>query len=206
MNKIRSLLARKRKPMNNDEWTIFSEKLTPEQRAAVELARAHYFDDALKSYLVAFLKMLEGHEDHLSGLRVQTARFLGNQEMITEHLARQDEKFDKVVNEVGAVGSGLAALTDTFSEAIERVDDWRIEVDGWRKDIDDWRVGVDSDIASFKESRKQSMRQHEETKHHREILQVQGEETQKQLGELLELVYKLSNEVSALKDTGGGLR
>ena len=111
--------------MNNDEWTVFEEKLSPEARAAVQQARAHYFDDALKSYLVAFLKMLEGQDEHLAGLRGQTARFLGNQEMLTEHLARQDIKFDKLVSDVGAVGSGLAALTDQFRETGEALNEWQ---------------------------------------------------------------------------------
>lgn len=130
MNRIRAFLQSKRKPMNNDEWTVFAEKLTPAQRAAVEQARAHYFDDALKSYLVAFLRMLEGHEEHLSGLRQQTARFLGNQELVTEHLNRQSEKFDRIVSEVGAVGSGLAALTDQFRQTGEALNEWQTGIEG----------------------------------------------------------------------------
>lgn len=183
--------------MNNDEWTTFEEKLSPEARQAVERARSHYFDDALKSYLVAFLKMLEGHEEHLEGLRGQTARYLGNQELITEHLGRQDAKFDQVVEKVENVSAGQSALTDRFSAAIERLDDWRHDVDTWRAGVEEWRVGVDTDITSFKESRKQSQRQHEETKEHRQALD-------RQVGEILELVYKMGVDIAALKEQGSG--
>lgn len=192
IRRIRTLLQSNRKPMNNDEWTVFAEKLTHEQRQAVEQARAHYFDDALKSYLMAFLKMLEGHEEHLTGLRQQTARYLGNQELITEHLGRQDAKLDLMVEKVGAVGGGLAALTDQFRETGEALSEWRAGMDSWRADIDSWREQVEVTLAGFRESRDRSMRQHEETREHR-ALQDQ------QMDELLKLVYKLGNDLTALK-------
>lgn len=206
MSRIRTFLQPKRNAMNNDEWTTFEEKLTPEQRTAVEQARSHFFDTALTSYMVAFLQMLQGQEEHLTGLRQQTANALGNQQMIAEHLARQDAKSDQVVGKVEAMGSGLSALIDQFRETGEQLSEWRAGMDDWRVGMDAWREKVEMTLASFRESRDRSMQQHQETLEHRETLQTQNEAFDRQMGELLDLVHRLGVDVAALKDReqGGG--
>lgn len=119
--------------MTNDEWIAFQDNLLPDQKAAVEAARKHFFDDALKSYMQAFLEMLKRQEEHLEGLRGQTARYLGNQEMITDHLNRQDKRDTEhdrqFADFIGGVNATLAAFTTEFHARNEALDEWQRIVD-----------------------------------------------------------------------------
>lgn len=100
--------------MTNDEWIAFKDKLTADQREAVDNAVAH-FGVVYEGTLAALIGMLKQTEEHQEGVRGQLARFIGNQDLVLQHLERQDTKLE-------AVKEGQSLLADTFSTLAESVD------------------------------------------------------------------------------------
>lgn len=136
--------------MTNDEWIAFLDRLAPEQRAAVEQARTH-FGAVYDGTVAAFLKMLGGLEDSYAGLNHSGAATSAKQDLITEHLKRQDQKFDLLLalpREVEAVQRGLVALTDEFRANGEQ--------------LDEWRAKVEAQLEDFRQSRERSIKERQE--------------------------------------------
>jgi chromosome segregation ATPase len=137
--------------MDNNDWTNFKDKLTPEQRAAVETAQAHYFDDALTSYLKAFLAMQGDTERQVSAIAEAVTADRADRGLILGHLERGEawqQRQEAAVN-------GLRADFQSLFEV----------VNGHTLDIGELKQTVaehEREIASFRRSRDESIQERRE--------------------------------------------
>lgn len=78
--------------MTNDAWTSLLDLLPAELRPRV-----------LQHAIEAQTSVMAASNAHIEGIRGQFARYIGNQEMILDHLKRQDQQYEKLITEVGAI-------------------------------------------------------------------------------------------------------
>lgn len=94
----------------NEQWIAFLAKArTPEQQADLEFIREH-FSAVYQTWGVAMLEMVAKVEEHEAGLRGQYARSVGNQEMIIDHLTRQEGRDTQILTALTNFQAGLDRL------------------------------------------------------------------------------------------------
>lgn len=156
--------------MTNDEWIAFQDRLTEEQRVAVQKAREHYFDDALSSWLTAALTMMGGIEASVAGINHAQGATATKQDLIAEKIDGLGAVLDAARVEfrdgLSAVGERLTGLEATVGEHGQVI------------------ARHDKDIASFYQSRQRSMQRHDDT-------QAQIQEVLTQLAQLAHEVHQL---------------
>lgn len=144
-------------------------------------------------------------QEHMEGIRHQQAQLIGNLPIISDHLKRQDDKLAalaKMPERVEDAIGGLSALASEFHTTSEALTEWR-------HDMDVWRTAVDQELASFRQSRDQSIadrrqlqEQYEESRQDRADLRTQGEATRGAVDALAIRLDTFIERINALIDQG----
>lgn len=130
--------------MTNDEWIKAQDQFTPAQRAAVELARSHYLDDALRSWLNAALTFMEGTDRAVEGINHAHGATVAKQDLIAE----------KVEAGFSGLGAELTAARAEFRDGLSAIGE---QV----SDQDARLTAIEHEVASFRQSRDASMARHD---------------------------------------------